>query len=439
MYIFAPEGRAIPEFLILSIMKGNPFYGTMRGKLGEQVFMRTGGEQRARTYLKVISNPRTKSQMSQRVKLANLVGFYRLLRPLLGDSFLRRPANNSSYNAFVKANLASSRVYLTKAQASSGYVVTAPYTITDGTLQQSGWDKVTPGFDFTDYVTPFEGTTGVGYTLQEGFKSAYLAYYPDADESDVLLFVSVKEKSDGVAPIMSIHPMYLSQLDGTDSWFAKHIVSAKPAELTGTGQYVYKAAANESLAIIRARISNNRIVVCSTESLNLGISANLRQGQFNTQLALNSAINSYGMGSGFAIQEAVRNTPVRTDVQARWVLENGNLADSITFSKPADVSYKTAIIYLTGMSTPVGGYGKTELRFENVEMNGEGTRIVLNEREYGNDYTTMTLRLTSAAVTQGFNKYPVTTRILIKFYDKDDENKVVFSGYSAPLTFSAKE
>lgn len=439
MYIFAPEGRAIPEFLIQSIMKGNPFFGTMRGKLGEQVFMRTGGEQRARTYLKVISNPRTKSQMSQRVKLANLVGFYRLLRPLLGDSFLRRPTNQSSYNAFVKANLASSRVYLTKEQASSGYVVAAPYTITDGTLQQSGWDKVTPGFEFTDYVTPFEGTAGVGYALQEGFKSAYLAHYPDADESDVLLFVSVKEQSSGVAPIMSIHPMYLSQLDGTDSWFAKHIVSAKPAELTGTGQYVYKAAASESLAIIRARISNNRIVVCSTESLSLGISANLRQGQFNTQLALNSAINSYGMGSGFAIQEAVRNTPVSMGVQARWVLENGNLADSVTFGKPADVSSKTAVIYLTGLSIPVGGYGKTELRFEKPEMNGEGTRIVLNSREYGDNYTTITLKLERTAVTDRFGEYPVTTRILIKFYDKNDENKVVFSGYSAPLTFNTKE
>lgn len=420
-------------------MKGNPFYGTMRGKLGEQVFMRTGGEQRARTYLKVISNPRTKAQQAQRVKLANLVGFYRLLRPLLGDSFLRRPANQSSYNAFVKANLASSRVYLTKEQASSGYVVTAPYTITDGTLQQSGWDAVTSGFNFTDYTTPFEGTAGVGYALQAGFKSAYLAYYPDADESDVLLFVSVVEQPNAKAPTMLLHPMYLSQLDGTDQWFAKHIVSAKPAELTGTGQYVYKASANESLAIVRARISNNRIVVCSTENLNLGISANLRHGQFNTQLALNGAINSYGLGSGFAIQEAVRNTPVHTGVQARWVLENGNLADSITFDKPADVSKTTAIIYLTGLSNPIGGYGKTELRFENEEMNREGTRIVLDSREYGGDYTTMTLRLASAAVAGVFTIYPVTTRILIKFYDKADENRVIFEGYSAPLTFNAKE
>lgn len=418
-------------------MKGNPFFGTMRGKLGEQVFMRTGGEQRARTYLKAISNPRTKAQMSQRVKLANLVGFYRLLRPLLGDSFLRRPANQSSYNAFVKANLASSRVYLTKEQASSGYVVTAPYTITDGTLQQSGWDAVTPGFDFTDYTTPFEGTAGVGYALQEGFKSAYLAHYPDADESDVLLFVSVMEQSSGVAPIMSIHPMYLSQLDGTDSWFSKHIVSAKPAELTGTGQYVYKAKANESLAIVRARISNNRIVICSTESLNLGISANLRQGQFNTQLALNSAINSYGLGSGFAIQEAVRNTPASVEERKSWILEDGSLSDSVVFGKPSDVNSNTARALFTGIALP-GNLGKTVLRFENELMNGEGTSIRMLSRIIENDYTSLQLRLDSIAVTNDFNSYPATTRILVRFYDKNDESKVVFEDYTAPLTFNAK-
>lgn len=404
----------------------------MRGKLGEQVFMRTGGEQRARAYLKVISNPRTKSQMSQRVKLANLVGFYRILRPLLGDSFLRRPANQSSYNAFVKENLASSRVYLTKEQASSGYVVTAPYTITDGTLQQSGWNAVTSDFDFTDYTTPFEGTAGVGYTLQEGFKNAYLAYYPDADESDVLLFVSVMEQSNAKAPIISIHPMYLSQLDGTDSWFAKHIVSAKPAELTGTGQYVYKAAANESLAIVRARISNNRIVVCSTESLNLGISANLRQGQFNTQLALNDAINSYGMGSGFAIQEAVRNTPA-TAMKANWVMENGTLSDSITFEKPADVNPNTAVAYFSGINIH-GNFESSELTYSDPGMNGD---ITMESVQLGKDGKSLTIPFHNMTVNSDFTYYPTITTIKIRLFDGN--KNPIFEGETAPLTFNAAQ
>ena len=420
-------------------MKGNPFFGTMRGKLGEQVFLRTGGEQRARTYLKVISNPRTKAQMSQRVKLANLVGFYRILRPILGDSFLRRPANQSSYNAFVKANLASSRVYLTKEQASSGYVVTAPYTITDGTLQQSGW--VLEGSLLSEFslATPFAGTAGVGYALQEGFRRAYLEFYPDADESDVLLFVSVIDQKNRVAPTMSIHPMYLSQLDGTDEWFANNIVSMKPAETNGTAPYVYKPKGDESIAIVRARISNNRIVVCSTEHITLGGTANLRLGQFNTPMALNSAINSYGMGSNFAIQEAVRNAPAPTTPTAHWVLGGDVLADSITFDKPSDVTHLNAEVLFTNIALPGGGLGKTILRFENEDMNQDGTRILMYDRSYGKDYTTMKLRLQAVEVSSAFASYPVTTRILVQIYDVKDDTKVVFSGYTAPITFNAAE
>ena len=230
--------------------------------------------------------------------------------------------------------------------------------------------------------------------------------------------------------------MYLSQLDGTDSWFTKHIVSTKPAELTGTGQYVYKAAANESLAIVRARISNNRIVVCSTESLSMGISANLRQGQFNTQLALNSAINSYGMGSGFAIQEAVRNTPPRVEKKKSWILEDGSLVDSIVFDKPSDVNSNTARALFTGITLP-SNLGKTILRFEDEQMNGEGTSIQMLYRIIGDDYTSLQLRFKSAAVTSSFVNYPTTTRILVRFYDKDDESKMIFEDYTAPLTFNA--
>lgn len=413
-------------------MKGNPFYGTMRGKLGEQVFMRTGGEQRARTYLRVISNPRTKAQMSQRVKLANLVGFYRILRPLLGDSFLRRPANNSSYNAFVKANMASSRVYLTKEQASSGYVVTAPYTITDGTLQSSGWiAEENPISSVFTYTTPFEGTAGSGYTLQDGFKVSYLKYYPDANESDVLLFVSMLEKPNAVAPTMSIHAMYLSQLDGTDEWFAKNIKSLKPAEASGNAPFVYTAKSNESLAIVRARISDNRIVVCSTESIHIGGTANLRLGQFDTKLALNNAIDSYGLGSDFVIQSAVRNAPT-TIMKASWVMENGTLSDSITFDKPGDVNPRTAVAYFTGINGSAD-FESSELLYSNPEMGGN---IAAKSIQFDKDGTSLTIVFESMSVESSFSTYPVTTSIYIRLLDSN--GKGVFEATSAPLTFNAK-
>lgn len=422
-------------------MKGNPFFGTMRGKLGEQVFMRTGGEQRARTYLKTISNPRTKAQQSQRVKLANLVGFYRLMRPLLGDSFLMRPSNLSSYNAFVKANLATSRVYLTKEQAQSGYVVTAPYTITDGNLQSSAWSFSGSVISGTHVATtPFKGeAVADAYNVQLRFKSAYLQHYSDADESDVLLFVWVKDGVNMIAPSMKIDVMYISELNGNSTVFNRLIKQSKPAQVGGMVTYDVEFMTDKSLAIVRARMSNNRIVVCSRESLFVGGGASLRLGQFNTALQLNSAIDSYGMTTGFAIQRAVRERPDTATPYSMWLMEDGTTADSIRFDKPADVNNENCKVRLYGISIPANGLGKTYLRFENEEMNGVGTKILMYSRDIPTNTTNVVdLRFQQIVVTGDFNEYPVTTKIRVQF-TKPDSEEIVVDMLTPEITFNAKE
>lgn len=414
-------------------MKGNPFFGTMRGKLGEQVFMRTGGEQRARTYLKVINNPRTLGQMRQRVKLANLVAFYRILRPILGDSFLRRTANQSSYNAFVKANLASSRVYLTKEQASSGYAVTAPYTITDGTLQPSAWGVSQNTVNGIILETPFEGPSGAGYALQEGFKSAYMGYYADASEDDVLLFVVITEKSGAIAPTMSYHAMYINQLDGSDGWFAEHIASSKPAETSGSATYLFTTEANQSIAIVRARITNGRIVVCSTESIILGFSANARFGQFNTKLQLGTAVNSYGVGTSFAIQESVRNAPVAKTQNSYWVLADGTLVSSIVFDKPESVGTSAkAVMCFTGVDNFVGNISNESTIEFAAPANKPGNEVTVSSYSYNDEAKSLIIELETMEIhdtTAGLEGL----RLLVTLLDKYDETKVLMQAYSAPF------
>lgn len=410
-------------------MKGNPFFGTMRGKLGEQVFMRTGGEQRARTYLKVINNPRTLGQMRQRVKLANLVAFYRILRPILGDSFLRRTANQSSYNAFVKANLASNRVYLTKEQASNGYAVTAPYTITDGTLQPSAWGISQNTVNGIILETPFEGTSGVGYALQEGFKDAYMNHYADASEDDVLLFVTITEKSGAIAPTMSYHPMYINQLDGSDPWFAEHIVSSKPAETSDSATFLFTTEANQSIAIVRARITDGRIVVCSTESIILGFSANARLGQFNTELQLGSAVNSYGVGTAFVIQDSVRNAPMTKKQGSYWVLENGNLVSSITFDKPKNVGPTTAIMCFTAMDDIVPKIADVSIVFADYE-DTSGNSVTYGEIKYNETAKSLLIPLGSMTIADDSMGL---SGLRLKITLKDNNDDVLLDTYSAPF------
>lgn len=117
---------------------GNMFMGTGSGKIGNMVLYRSGGEQRMRVYLESIKNPRSQSQMNQRVQLANLVAFYRAAQPFLSGSFQIKDVKLSGYNSFVKANLGSVKVFLPKALAAQNACVAAPYRISDGDIPSIG-------------------------------------------------------------------------------------------------------------------------------------------------------------------------------------------------------------------------------------------------------------------------------------------------------------
>lgn len=77
--------------------KNSLFWGKASGKLGEVVLYRSGGEQRSRTYIKDVKNPKSLAQMEQRIKMASLVGFFKSLRSVLRYSFPQRPTNQSGF------------------------------------------------------------------------------------------------------------------------------------------------------------------------------------------------------------------------------------------------------------------------------------------------------------------------------------------------------
>ena len=103
-------------------------------RLAGAVLYQSKGRTLARELAPAVSNPRTTLQMSQRVKLANVVSVYRVNRPLMKYAFEDKKSTESDYNAFVRANLSSNLVALTKQQAAAGAAVVAPYSITSGSL-----------------------------------------------------------------------------------------------------------------------------------------------------------------------------------------------------------------------------------------------------------------------------------------------------------------
>lgn len=106
-------------------------------KLAGAVTYQLKGQTIAREQAATVANPRTTSQMEQRVKLANLVNFYRANKSWMAKgSFETKERTWSDYNAFVHANIGANKVALTKTQASMGCCVAAPYLVTQGTLPE---------------------------------------------------------------------------------------------------------------------------------------------------------------------------------------------------------------------------------------------------------------------------------------------------------------
>ena len=142
--------------------KGSQFWGSASGKLGEQVLYRAGGEQRARTYVAKIKNPRTFAQMKNRLLMLNVVSMYRTLKPLLSETFPMKKSNQSSFNAFVSANKTAQGFYISKADMESGACVPYGQTISTGSIGLS----LQPTMKEINNVRDKDASTYTGWAIE---------------------------------------------------------------------------------------------------------------------------------------------------------------------------------------------------------------------------------------------------------------------------------
>lgn len=117
--------------------KRSLFFGTASGKLGNMVLYRANGEERQRTYIAKIKNPKTLAQMVNRLSMANFAAVYRALSPVISEGFPNRKSNQSGYNAFMSANKSAKSAAIPKAQAEQGYTMPAGMIIARGSLAVS--------------------------------------------------------------------------------------------------------------------------------------------------------------------------------------------------------------------------------------------------------------------------------------------------------------
>ena len=180
--------------------KGSLFWANASGKLGETVLYRSGGEQRTRTYVAKIKNPKTLAQMKNRLSMRNLSAIYRRLQQVLSKSFPNRSAKESGFNAFVKANKSVETAVINKISADMGLCAPINMVMSQGYLTQFGVCK----------RYSVLGNTYVGFDLQSHPNVAAISQlWTDKEGIDIKTAAVFKEvwdalqiPSDGVITIL---------------------------------------------------------------------------------------------------------------------------------------------------------------------------------------------------------------------------------------------
>lgn len=333
--------------------KGSLFWGNAQGKLGETVFYRAGGQQRNRTYIKSFLNPKTRAQMTQRVKWPNVVAWWRLFKPFIQMGMMDKPLGQSDYNHFMSLNLRQTPAYMTKDEAAAGGSVLAVYSMTSGSLpaiEMNGAAESSlsvgdlnletatigdvsfaiisnnPGFRIGDQITficagQTLGQGGLPRVVPAAFKFLLTA------ATDATLFLDVVQKVGFATPALS---------NGNLGW-----------EFSGTEYVEYGSCA------IHSRIENGQLQVSSATMECDFLVPDIQQG-VTTGVTLDEAIASYGYTEPAYLspRSAAEYVPTVRPVVQQVLLGDRAITDGASVNAiPAGDGY----LYIEGENLNVAG------------------------------------------------------------------------------------
>lgn len=174
------------KFNLMAIIE-NMWLRKSRKRVAGAVLYQAMEQTRMRELAKSVTNPRTESQMGQRVKWSQLVNFYRVNSDWMKYAYETKKAAQSEYNKFMSLNVANSNVYFTKAQASAGSCVVLPYIMTQGSLPSIEFTANAGSWSSNIYLP--EGTTLTSTTLVSNFSVALKQANPAIREGDQISFI----------------------------------------------------------------------------------------------------------------------------------------------------------------------------------------------------------------------------------------------------------
>lgn len=115
--------------------KGNIFMGTLKGRIGDNVFYIQHGEQNVIKYQPNVSNPQTAPQMYQRSRFLAANKFYtRGRQAFFKFAFENKRKGESDFNAFMRENIAEAPNITRDAYQFTNYPIIGQFLVTRGSL-----------------------------------------------------------------------------------------------------------------------------------------------------------------------------------------------------------------------------------------------------------------------------------------------------------------
>ena len=286
-------------------------------RLGGTVIYQAMGQTRQRELAAEVSNPRTESQMGQRVKWANLVNLYRANRSWMKYAYETKKSNQSEYNKFMSLNVAKSRIYLTKPVANAGGCIVDSYIITQGSLPSIEFVKTTNDYyrsniqiapsvnlqtisvkDFSDTVVELNPA------IRYGDQLSFIRMTQMTNASTGVPYVVVREyevitDTNNLLPLSNYLPMeYITTWGEKESYLAVQTAAGR----------------NGGFAMILSRTISGKTYVSSQRVIPVNMESYI--GAFSSSAALQAAIDSYGV----SVDAFLSSTYASQDKQATTML-----------------------------------------------------------------------------------------------------------------------
>lgn len=281
-------------FTTMAIVKNFWLKGSKK-RLGGAVLYSAMGQTRARELANSVSNPRTEAQMSQRIKWANLVNFYRANASWMKYAFETKKANQSEYNKFMSVNVTASRIALTKDMAAAGAVIAYPYTLTQGSLPSVEWNNTQNTAKSNIFIAP--DNTMEDYNTVGEFSRDLIQYNGALREGDQLSLIRVTQMTNNATgyPYIIVRK-YEVILDSTSNVALSNYIPVDFFSAEGTDENntlnVPKTNRQGGFALIISRTIGGKTYV-STQALVI-VNNEVLISQFSNNAAIQAAIASYG-------------------------------------------------------------------------------------------------------------------------------------------------